>query len=125
MVKTLAQKCYDSDNIEDELFEEVNRILGCPNFEKCNEPGFVWGAIDVFWDSYDESVEVVRNPGTPWMSREQADEILNLGFGQIYETVGDVAKQWTLTYCADVSATGRTDNEANQLRAKLNALLGK
>lgn len=125
MEKTLAQKCYEFVNIEDELFTEVNKILGCPSFEDCNKENFVWGCYDTWWDEYDDSIEVVRTLGSEWMTREQADQILALGFGQIYETIGDTAKQWTRNSCSNVSPTSGGDDEAQRLRIRLKTLLAQ
>ena len=123
--KSMAQRCYDSEGIDMELFEKVNEILGCDH-EKCGTEGFVWGANDTWWDSYDSSIEVVRPQGAEWMSVAQADQILDLGFGQVYESIGDQCGVWstsattgTITYTA---RSPRDGSETRRLKATIAAL---
>lgn len=113
---TLAERCYDSDQVGDELFQKVNEIFGV-NYKNCLETGFVWGAWDVQWDDYDDSIEVIRPANSEFMSREQADQILALGFGKIYESCGDKACQWVKTGCGAVSP--REPDERLRLRAEV------
>lgn len=49
---------------------------------------------DSSYDYYDGSIEVVFSHNFPGLSREQADEILNLGFDRVYESVGDKGTCW-------------------------------
>lgn len=117
---SLASRCYESGEAEMELFDKVNEILGC-NTEDCTKEDFVWGAFDVGWDAYDSSVEVIR-PESEWMTAEQASQIIDLGFWQIYETCGDKAR------CISKSGTSftcspREAGENNRLRAKNKALI--
>ena len=123
--KSLAQRCYDSEGIDMELFKKVNEILGCDH-EKCGTEGFVWGAADTWWDQYDGSIEVVRPHGAEWMSAEQADQILDLGFGQIYESIEDQGRIWRAsnTTGAVTYSTGspRDGSETRRLKATIAAL---
>lgn len=89
IVPNLADRCFDSSNAEDELFEAVNTIFGSRPLNQCLQPDFQWEAVDAWTDVYDLFVEVVRAPGRPPMTREQANKILDLGFSVIYETVGE------------------------------------
>ena len=116
---TLAERCYESHRAGDELFEKVNLILGV-NPENCLEENFVWGAWDVQWDDYDCSVEVIRPNGAEFMTREQADQILALGFEGIYESCGEKALQWTKTGCGPVSS--REPDEKLRLKAEISLL---
>lgn len=119
---SLAQKCYDSTQAEIELFDVVNEILGCSTGD-CTADGFVWGACDTYWDEYDGSVEVVRPVDANWMTRDQANALLDLGFGVVFESIGDKAQRWTR---ADVSAcSSREGNEVRRLRAEISALRKK
>lgn len=86
--KTLAQKLYDSEGFDMELFDKINEILGTDS-DKCLEDDFVWGAEDAWWDSYDGSVEIVRPKESEWMTPGQIQEVLALGFGLIYESRGE------------------------------------
>lgn len=84
--KSLAERCYAEEQASDELFNTIHSILGGGPIEKCTEEGFHWPCVDTWVDPYDASVEVILGPGQPPMTREQADQILALGFGQIYES---------------------------------------
>jgi len=99
--KALAERCFDSDLVDEELFRRVNLILGCDE-DKCLDEGFVWGASDVYWDYYDRSVEVIRPKESEWMTEDQAEAILNLGFACIYESIGEEGK---LRYMRDKSGS--------------------
>ncbi len=87
--KTLAQRCYESEEIDMELFQSINKILGTKDLTKCCDEGFVFEAEDVWWDSYDNSVEITRPESSEWMTENQARQIINLGFIQIYESKGE------------------------------------
>ena len=121
--KTLAQQCYDSEGVDMELFDKVNEILGC-NAENCGDEGFVWGAEDTWWDSYDQSIEVVRPQDAEWMTEEQANSILDLGFGQIYESIGDQGRNWS-NYKGEIiysKGSPREAQEDRRLKATVAAL---
>lgn len=76
---SLAKLCYDADNATDDLFKEINIILGCKWPEEM-------AILDCWVDGYDSSVEIVFPEQGEWMTREQADAVLALGFGMIYES---------------------------------------
>jgi hypothetical protein len=116
---SLASRCYESTQVEDELFEKVNAVLGCVT-ENCLKEGFVWGATDTWWDEYDGSVEVVRPLEAQWMSREEANAILDFGFGCIYESIGDKARLWSRKGYGECSP--RDGDEVRRLRATVAAL---
>jgi hypothetical protein len=116
---SLADRCYASTSVDDELFVEINRVFSCDT-ENCLDEGFQWGADDTWWDEYDQSVEVVRPANAEWMTREQADAILDFGFGQIYESIGENARVWyrnRYETCAK-----REAGEVRRLRARIEAL---
>lgn len=92
-MKTFAEKLFEYSELEMELFDRVNEILGC-NSEQCTKEDFVWGALDVGFDEYDCSVEVIRPDGAEYMSREQANEVIGLGFSRIYESCGSKCRAW-------------------------------
>lgn len=46
-------------------------------------------------DYYDGSIELLFQDGFEGLTREQADKILELGFGMIYETIGNKGICWT------------------------------
>jgi hypothetical protein len=116
---SLAEKLFAADGLDMELFDTVNMILGCDT-GKCTDTGFLWGATDTTWDHYDCSVEIIRPIHSEWMSREQADQILALGFAQIFETVGDKARQITRKGIGTCSP--REAGEVRRLKAEINAL---
>ncbi len=109
--KTLAERCYESERAGDELFKEIHRILGGPDLIHCSEPGFAWKCADSWVDGYDASVEVVLCDGIR-LNRQQADEILALGFGQIYESPAGVC--WTKT--SNHACSPRDVHEESSLR---------
>jgi hypothetical protein len=119
---SLAQRCYASTAVEDELFAAVNAVFGC-DIDECLKDGFEWGATDTWWDEYDDSVEVVRPEGAGWMTRKQADAILALGFGQVYETLDGKARVWGRTGFGECSP--RESSEVKRLRARVAALTAK
>lgn len=92
-MKTLAERCYEEyrARAEEELFERVQIILSSGGSLKgCLHPDFKWFVSDVATDDYDNSVEIIKAINAPPMTREQADDILALGFGQIYETIVNI-----------------------------------
>lgn len=117
---TLAEKCFNNSEIEQELFDIVNKILGVDT-DDCLNDSFVWGAVDVGWDYYDGSIEVIRPEDVEFMTREQADQILDLGFGVVYESVGEKALYWTKTHVHPVSP--RQPNENSRLKTQIKTLI--
>jgi len=79
---SMADRLFLAQSIEMDVYDEVCRILtGDPdNSDECE---------DIGWDYYDGSLEVIRTNTSNHMTREQADEILKMGFGRIYESYGD------------------------------------
>jgi len=111
--------------------------MGCDVFE-CLDDLFEFKVIDTFWDDYDSSVEVILDGDTPWMTDEQAIQILGLGFGQIYASRGTEMEQISHQYsAAGVKILGkltryfykegrsRTGSDDNLWRAKYLALQSK
>ena len=117
---SLAERCYLAGYVEQELFETVALILGSDP-EKCLDEGFKWQVSDCWWDEYDCSIEVIRQEDCEQMTREQADQILALGFGQIYESCGTVGRQITKSYMAPCNSR-ETKSEEKKLRAEVNIL---
>ncbi len=128
--KTLADKCFEAQLDDDALFKAVHYILGGKDISLCNLPDFVFPCDDVSCDAYDSSIEVSMDLRVPPMTREQVNAILALGFGQIYESQGDVGRQWTKDHvwpCSvragdDRSPLMRTREALTTLRANLEAL---
>ena len=118
--KTLAEKCFDSEVYDMQLFDEVNKILGCDE-DKCLEDGFVWGAEDTWWDHYDCSIEIVRPKDAEWMTQEQIDKVLDLGFGQIYESKGEECR-YISKGSISVGSGKREANELRRVKARCEAL---
>lgn len=119
--RTLAECSYDSDNSPGELFDTIHYILGGAPLDQCANDGFVWPCEDTWSDGYDCSVEVVLHASSPPLTRDQADKILALGFGQIYESPAGV--NWTKDNqgpCSTREAYGG-GLEKSALRAKLKA----
>jgi hypothetical protein len=116
-MKTLAEQLFEFSDLEMELFEQVNKILGS-DISKCTAPDFVWGAVDTGFDEYDSSVEVIRPNDAEYMSREQANQILDLGFGRIYESCGTKCRAWDKTSHFETSP--RESAEILRLKAKIN-----
>lgn len=90
---SLAERCFDVTNAEDELFLKVNEILGCTK-EEFREGKFA--AIDTRVDQYDRSIEVIRPENSTPMGRLQSGNIISLGFACVFETIGQEAVCWTL-----------------------------
>lgn len=116
--QSLAERCYSSENIEDELFESVNKILGCDTNE-CLKDQFVWGATDTWWDQYDGSVEITRPLNAEYMTGAQADAILELGFDLIYESCGDKAQSWTRNGSNECSPREGGDIRMSRIKQKI------
>lgn len=87
----IAERCFSVEQCEQELFDEVHKILGGDS-DQCLEPGFVWEVTNTTTDSYDGSIEVIRPEGRPPMTRQQADAILALGFGIVFESIGETGR---------------------------------
>ncbi len=115
----LAEKCFSLTRAEDDLFDEINRILGC-NTEDCLKDGFKWGAVSTWWDEYDTSVEVVRPKDSEWMTPEQVKAILDLGFGCVYESIGENGRLWNQTGFENCSP--REQKEVQRLKAEIEIL---
>lgn len=107
---TFAEKCYAEERYTMQLFTKCNEIMGCDE-RKWREPGFAWAVKDAWTDDYDASVEVVMNPDFPPMTREQADAILALGFGQIYESQGERGTNWTRSHVGKCSPRESRDEK--------------
>lgn len=114
--KSLAARCFANTELEFELFRRVNEILGC-NVEECLNDGFRWGADDVGWDDYDESIEVIRPDTSVEMTLQQANAILNLGFDIVYETIGQRCQRWDRH--GVTSAHPSNPDQVQRLRATL------
>lgn len=108
---SLAKKLFSISDIEYELECEVSKALGFsdPDHEHND-------IIDYGWDYYDASLEIVRRKDSQFMSREQADKILKLGFYMIYESIGDKCIIWTANGTGTASV--RTPNEKPVLKIK-------
>lgn len=89
--KTIAERCFSVEQCESELFDTVHKILG-EDSDQCLKPGFVWEVTNTTTDSYDGSIEVIRPEGRPPMTRQQANAILALGFGIVFESIGDTGR---------------------------------
>ncbi len=120
--KPLAQRCFDSAEVDMELFNKVNEILGCDS-EDCLKEGFVWGAQDTYWDNYDGSVEIIRPESSEWMTEEQAQKVHELGFAVIYESKGDECCHWYKGKATIGGAGARKGGEERKFRAKYEALM--
>lgn len=125
--RTLAERCYDAGLAEDKLFASLHAIMAGAPMDQCRDDNFMWPVVDCWVDPYDSSVEVIVNSGVSPMTREQADAILALGFGQVYESHGDVGRQWTKTGVGKCSPReGDVDDlKRFALRAKLSAAEAK
>lgn len=87
---TLAQRLFETRNTEWELFAKVTEILGYSHPDDSGDE-----LINCGWNDYDCSVRIERKSGLDYITREQADRILDLGFHKILETVGEYCKIWT------------------------------
>lgn len=95
--RSLAERCFDAQSADEELFNTIHEIMGGADLETCTDEGFVFPVDHTYVDPYDSSVEVIMNKDVPPMTREQANAILALGFGQVYESHGSDGRQWTKT----------------------------
>lgn len=111
--KSLAERCFDLQNIEYEVFATIAKILG---FDEDRADFDKVPLIDVFWDYYDGSVELIRPQNSEWLTREQADNILGLGFDCIFETIGEEARCWNSTSYSGCHAS--TTNEISTLKTQ-------
>jgi len=82
----MAEACYAEEQWTDRLFTEVNRIMGGKPLDECADKDYKWACVDCWVDPYDASVEIIRGIDWPELTKEQAMAILDLGFGQIYES---------------------------------------
>lgn len=120
---TLAERCYDVTRALDTLYDKIHTIMGGADIRRCCEEGFIFPVIDTWVDDYDASVEVVTREGQPKMTREQADQILALGFGCIYETPQNNSEvnggvMWTKTYNGWCQPKPRDDDRQELVKAK-------
>lgn len=115
--KTLADRCFDVERAESELFETIHFILTGTDITGCSKEGFVWGCTDCWVDEYDTSVEIVGN--FP-LNQEQANKILDLGFGCIYESCEGQGRVWNRRGWSRCSP--REGDQDKQIRAELNDL---
>lgn len=111
---TLAERCYHSQRAEDELFNKIHYILGGEDLKNCLNPTFKFLCYDCSTDHYDDSVEVILTDGTPPLTRESADKILELGFGQIYESQGDNCNVWTRKGVSKNGSSARTGSQEDE-----------
>lgn len=116
--QTLAQRCYNESAAQDELFEIIHYILGGADLAGCSKEDFKWRVYDVSTDYYDESVEVILDKSAEPLTREEVDKILDLGFGQVYESQGEGGIQWTRTYSGKCSANKGGDDNFNFRKMK-------
>ncbi len=93
---SLAERCFAATDIDMELFDAVNDILGCDTSD-CLKPGFQFRVIDTFWDNYDSSLEVVISNDTAPLTRSEVNKLLDLGFSCVYENSIDRGTYWTRT----------------------------
>ena len=94
----MAEKIYELEELQMELFYKCNEILGC---ERSNSSDFpIW---DIGTDSYDNSLEIALSEKHPELTREQIDQMLDIGFGWIYVNQGDVAHRWSRSNCHSCS----------------------
>ena len=119
---TLADQCFAHEEAGMEVFSKVNEILGCA-LKGCSAPDFKWGCYDTAYDSYDSSIEVIRPEGSPFMTREQADEILALGFSCIFESCGELAQRWNKD--GVYKCNSRPPDEISRLKAQISDLRAK
>lgn len=127
---TLAERCYDRERAQDELFDTLQTLLGGRPSHECLTKGFEWRLADCWVDSYDGSVEIVIPEGAPAMTREQADVILALGFDVVYENLRGYEKgrAWTKDGMDPIPRSSRDGNESPKvakLRARVAELEGE
>lgn len=109
--KSLADRLFDLDHIDMTLFEMVNKLLGCDT-DKCTDPGFVWECIDTFWDTYDNSIEIIRPEGRPPITSDQAKAIIEAtGFTMIWESIGDKCYVWDVKGSCGESQNPKKGND--------------
>lgn len=114
----LAQRCFEYAIAEDELLEKIHNILSNKSFNGCCDENFQWFVDDYSTDLYDQSVEVIMNFKAPPMTREQADKILDLGFGCIYESQGERGTQWCKNSSGKCSPRNADDDSRDLSRAR-------
>ncbi len=93
---SLAERCFAATDIDMELFDAVNDILGCDTSD-CLKPGFQFRVLDTFWDNYDSSLEVVISNDAAPLTRSEVNKLLDLGFSCVYENSIDRGTCWTRT----------------------------
>jgi len=106
-IDSLAKRCFSAHLAEDELFDAINKILGCDVNADGTEP---WPVGDTWTDWYDCSVEVARPDGQTPMTPEQASKILDLGFSVIYESIGQKGRRITRSGAGECSPREPREN---------------
>lgn len=113
--KTLAEKLFETTQLEDELFDKLSNIL-IGKTSGLSAKDWEMGLIDFSWDEYDCSVEVIRSATATPMTREQANQILDLGFNCVYESCGESGCYWDKKGCYQCSYRGA--DEQTRIRGK-------
>ena len=87
--ETLADQCFNSQLNDLDLFDKINKMVGC-NTEKCCDDDFVFVVADVGYDYYDRSVEIILNAETDFeLTPDHLTDIFDLGFDLIYVSKGE------------------------------------
>lgn len=123
---TLAERCYDREYASQEIFNTVHNILTGTSTENCLSDGFVWRVLDTSVDQYDESIEVILQHNSEPLTREEVDRILDLGFGQVYESLGETGRQWTKLHgphsCHPRMCSDQENIQIQKLKAQIREL---
>lgn len=109
--KSLADRCFDYQDANNEVFEALQIICGGQSIENCRNDDFKWHVVDCWFDSYDSSIEIVIPEYAPPLDREKANKILDMGFCKIYESQGENGKAWYKNYESLASSRKRSGNK--------------
>jgi len=102
----LAERCFDASEAESELYRKLLQIVSR------EEKPTGYPVLDCWVDPYDGSVEIVLWSGVR-LRRDQANDILALGFGVVFESFGEEkGVRWTKT--GDSPCTARKGDDANK-----------
>src|SRR6478736_2512323 len=96
---TLLERITEYKSADFDLWVEVNNILGFSDLSECH----VWPVKDTTVDEFDLTLEIICDTSYAGITREQANQLLDLGFEWVFQRIGTVGKAWSRDRDADYS----------------------